>query len=193
MATSDVEICNIALRKLREQPIASLTEDSEPARQCNTYYDDARDFYLARHPHNFALRRAVLAQKATAPAYQYENAYALPTDPYCLRAYMLWHNGHHQRQGWVVEGRELLTDLDTDVYLRYVARITDVNSYAPTFVEAFSSYLASLLAYPLTRSNSVEERWEKRAKEQWKIHRMADGGEGFEEEPDEGVFVTARY
>lgn len=193
MAASDVQVCNIALRNLREQPIASMTENSEPARLCNAFYADALDYYLARHPHNFALRRAILAQKSEAPAYQYAYAYALPTDPYCIRAYQVWHNGRHWKTGWVVEGRELLTDLDADIYLRFIARVTDVRQYAPTFVEAFSSHLASLLAYPLTRDEKVVKKWEDRATDAWKAHRMADGGEGFEEEPEDGVFVAERY
>ena len=193
MANSDVEISNIALRMLREQPITALTENTEPAKILNNIYDDARDYYLARHPHNFALTRQLLAQVSESPTYQFDYAYTLPTNPYCLRAYQLWHNGNHRRSGWTVEGRQLLTNFDNDVYLRYISRDTDVGSYSPTFVTAFATYLASLIAYPLTRSRTIQEEWKSAAMATWKEHRMADGGEGFEDEPDEGVFVTARY
>ena len=193
MAESDVEICNMALRFLREQPITALTENTEPGKILNNIYDDSRDYLLARHPHNFALRRQLLAQLSTAPTYQYDYAYSLPTDPYCLRAYQLWHNGQHHLSGWVVEGRELLTDFDNDVYLRYITNEADVNSYAPTFVTALATYLAWRLAYPLSRSRRVQEEWSDNFKMAWKAHRMADGGEGFDEDDDEGIFVAIRY
>ena len=65
----------MALRRLREQPIASLTENSEPARLGNTQYDDGRDYLLAKYPHNFAMRRQQLSQNATAPAFEYDHSY----------------------------------------------------------------------------------------------------------------------
>ena len=191
MATSSTEICNLALRQLREQPIASLTEDSEPARICNEFYDQARDYLMAKHPNNFAMTRQQLSQNATAPTFQYLYSYALPTDPYCLRAYKLWHNGAW-RDDWIIEGRNLLTDFDVDCYLLYIARVTDVGSYSATFVDAFAAYLAWKLAYPLTRSNPREEAAGRIFKEKWMEHRMADGGEGFQEEPEDGVFVSIR-
>jgi len=199
MASSDTEICNLALRKLREQPIASLTEDSEPARLCNQFYDDALDYLLARHPHNFAMRRQQLAQQASAPAFQYGYAYTLPTDPYCLTARRVWHGGRFigatapdGHAAWVVEGRSLLTDYDNDLFLLYTAQVSDPLQFSPTFTEAFSSYLASLLAYPLTRSETRTEQSEKRFRRHWKEHRLADGLEGDQDAPEAGVFVAVR-
>jgi len=191
MASSSTGICNLALRKLREQPIASLTEDAEPARLCNQFYDDALDYLLARHPHNFAMRRQQLAQKAEAPAFGYRFAYALPSAPFCLAARRLWHNGAW-RHDFVVEGRELLSDHDNALHLLYTARVTDPLQFSPTFTEAFSSYLAALLAYPLTRSETRTAQSEKRFQRHWKEHRLADGLEGAQDEPEMGVFVGVR-
>ena len=67
MAT-EVSICSNALRRLGDDPITSLTDDTERARLCNSFYPDARDAVLRLHTWNFAVTRASLAQLAAAPA-----------------------------------------------------------------------------------------------------------------------------
>ena len=84
MAT-EVSICSNALRRLGDDPITSLTDDSERARLCNAFYEDARDACLRSHPWNFAITRASLTQLSDSPVYGYDYQFALPTDPYCLR------------------------------------------------------------------------------------------------------------
>ena len=59
MAT-EVSICANALRRLGDDPITSLTDDTERARLCNAFYEDARDACLRSHPWNFAITRASL-------------------------------------------------------------------------------------------------------------------------------------
>ncbi len=191
MADSPTAICNLALRKLREQPIAALTENSETARLCHSFYDDARDDLLARHPHNFAMRRQALVQLADPPAVEWRARHALPTEPYCLRAVRLWRNGRPEAR-WRIEGRALLSDAEGALHLLYVARVDDVTAYSPTFVEAFACRLAALLAYPLTRSAGAQERMQAQAEAAWKRHRLSDGGEGWQEDPEAGVFTAVR-
>ena len=191
MANSNTDVCNIALRKLREQPITSLTQDNEPARLCSQFYDDAVDYLLARHPHNFAMTRQQLSQNAAAPAFEWDYAYTLPTDPYCVRAYKLYHNGTWQ-DDWIVEGRDLLTAHDNTVYLLYVARVTDVVSYPPTFVNALSSFLAHQLAFPLNRDKGYVDQLMRQFERDWREHKNVDGGEGWHDEPDDGIFVSVR-
>jgi len=60
MAT-EVSICSNALRRLGDDPITSLTDDTERARLCNAFYQDSRDLVLRSHPWNFAITRASTA------------------------------------------------------------------------------------------------------------------------------------
>lgn len=191
MATSDTGICNLALRELREQPITALTDTSEPARFCNQFFDETRDELLELWPHNFAMTRQQLSQEASSPLFEWDYAYALPTDPYCLRPVRLWHNGAWQEK-WVVEGRQILTDYDSDVYLLYVARVTDYAAYPATFVRAFALRLAQQLAYPITRSNTVEARMADKFKRAWRRYRAIDGATGWHAEFAESVFTDVR-
>ena len=55
MMVTEVSICSNALRRLGDDPITSLTDDTERARLCNAFYEDARDLTLRSHPWNFAI------------------------------------------------------------------------------------------------------------------------------------------
>lgn len=188
MATSDTGICNIALRMLREQPITGLNDTANRAQMLNTIYADARDFCLAMHPWNFATRRKTLAQNLTPPDFGFQYAYALPASPYCLRV-MTVNEG--RTPTFKVEGRDLLTD-DAAVDLLYIARITDVSTYSPGFVQMFATYLAQMIAYPLTgnqsRSDTLFEAWERMAGKA----RMLDGIEDVQDDAVVSPFVAIR-
>src|SRR4051812_44976933 len=80
MATSDVSICNLALQKLGATRIAALTDNSRNARAVAACYEQMRDRELRANPWNFAKARAQLAAAGTAPAFDYNNAFPLPTD-----------------------------------------------------------------------------------------------------------------
>lgn len=175
MATSAVEICNLALGILEEQRIMSLTDASEPARLCNLHYDEARDFVLRLHPWNFAVRRAKLSENAEVPAFGYTRSFKLPTDPYCLRVLAI--NEPDHPPNWKVEGRDLLTD-EAAVRLTYVARVVDATSYDAGFVQALSHFLAWKLAKPLTGSRSEAEM---RREEFFVVLRSARGIDGMED------------
>lgn len=178
MAASDVEICNIALAMLEEQRITSLTESSEQGRYCNVHYEDARDFVLRLHPWNFATRRAGLARQAETPAFGYSYAFALPTDPYCLRVISV--NDPADPPDWKIEGRDLLID-ESAVNLVYIGRIIDVNQYDAGFVQALAHYLAWKLAKPLTGSKTEADQ---KARDFAAILARARGIDGAEDVQD---------
>ena len=160
MAISVVKICNLALSRLGDDSISSLTEDSKPARSCNLIYDHTRDVVLADFPWNSAMRRARLAQLSDTPEFGYTHKYQLPTNPYCLRVWYVSSDGLNDdsdRVDWVVEGRELLTE-ETTVYISYTAQITDVAQYTPMLVEAIVCRLAANLCEPLVKSVALETK-----------------------------------
>src|SRR5258708_25919710 len=65
---SEVTICNRALQAIGTRTtIASLTEDSVEARNCNLIYADTRDEVLQMAYWNFAQKTAYLALLKSAP------------------------------------------------------------------------------------------------------------------------------
>ena len=178
MAT-EVSICSNALRKLGDDPITSLTDDTERARLCNALYEPTRDGVLRAHPWNFAITRASLTRLSSTPAYGFSYQYALPTDPYCLRVLEMEYQDYiFKIENLATEGRVLLTDEGTAKIL-YIAKITDTAQFDSLFVDALTAKLAADLAYPVTNSTSLQLQMHKLYELKLSEARSVDGQEGF--------------
>jgi hypothetical protein len=191
MAT-EVSICSNALRKLGDDPITSLTEDTERARLCNAFYESSRDSLLRSHPWNFAITRATLAQLSTTPAYGFSYQYALPTDPYCLRVLEMEYQDYiFKIENLATEGRVLLTDESTAKIL-YIARITDTSLFDSLFVDLLTAKLSINLAYAITGSLKVQEQMYLLYTKILSEARSVDGQEGFIDDLVSDTFTDFR-
>ena len=178
MAT-EVSICSNALRRLGEDPITSLTDDTERARLCNAFYADARDACLRSHPWNFAITRASLAQLSATPVYGFDYQFALPTDPFCLRVLAMEFEDYvFKVENLSTQGRVLLTDQETAKII-YIARVTDTTLFDSLFVDTLVAKLAADLAYPVTNSLKVQEQMYRLFQLKLSEARSIDGQEGF--------------
>jgi len=156
---SVVEICNMALGHVGvAREISALDEGSTEADQCARYYEQCRDWLLARYDWDFARQYQALALVATEPNADWGYAYRYPTD--CLKLIRLvsgnrkperipWRLGHDS------QGLLIYTDTEDAVAL-YVARVENTERFSPAFVEALAWRLATQIAIPLSRSR--EER-----------------------------------
>jgi hypothetical protein len=117
VASSAVEICNLALSQAGAGgPIASLTEASNEAIECNLHYETCRDTVLRLHPWGWAQRRQALADLGTPPsgwAYRYQ----YPSDCLTLHAVRAgsytatpdsWPAGWPLYDGWPLVGWPVL-------------------------------------------------------------------------------------
>ena len=149
MPISETNICNQALLKNGAKPaISSLTEDSDNARLCNTFYASVRDAVLRSHPWNCAIKRTTLTALSEAPEMDYDHQYQLPTNPWCLRVLQVG-KLEDQPTRWKVEGRLLLTD-ENSPPIAYIKRITDTNEFDPLLIDALVLKLALKMSMPLT-------------------------------------------
>tara|TARA_R100000995_G_scaffold40099_1_gene18579 strand:- start:12 stop:590 length:579 start_codon:yes stop_codon:yes gene_type:complete len=191
MAT-EVSICSNALRKLGDDPITSLTEDTERARLCNAFYESSRDSLLRSHPWNFAITRATLAQLSTTPAYGFAYQYALPTDPYCLRVLEMEYQDYiFKIENLATVGRVLLSDESTAKIL-YIGRITDTALFDSLFVDTLTAHLALKLAYPITNSVTLQAQMQKLYQAKLSEARSVDGQEGFIDDLVSDTFTDFR-
>lgn len=150
MPISEIDICNLALRKVGAQSIMSLTEASENARLCNQFYPRVRDIVLRMYPWNCATRRAALSALATAPAFGWAYQYPLPTSPYCLFVQRM----EHQDEPFKIEGRMLLTDA-SEANIIYTARIEDPTEYDNQLVQALYTFLAAEISTSLRQDSRM--------------------------------------
>ena len=191
MAT-EVSICSNALRRLGDDPITSLTDDTERARLCNSFYIDARDAVLRCHPWNFAITRASLAQLSDTPSYGFAYQYSLPTSPYCLRVLGMEYADYiFKVENYSTHGRVLLTDESTAKIL-YIARITDTAQFDPMFTDVLTAKLAVDLAYPITNSASLQTQMQKLYQTKLSEARSIDGQEGFQDDLVSDTFTDFR-
>lgn len=160
---SPMDLANLALLRLGEQPITDL--DESPA--AKAFYPLVRDVALSWAPWTFATTRQRLARLPDPPASTYRWQYELPTQPYCLRVLEIATNqtqmiGHrpwrtdfpYQREIWVpptmpdLQRQVLLTDAD-EVVVRYIGRVHEA-VWMPLFQEVVVLWLAKTLCQHLT-------------------------------------------
>lgn len=191
MAT-DVSICSNALRRLGDEAITSLTDDSQRARLCNAFFADTRDTVLRSHPWNFAITRAKLSRLTNPPAYEYNYQYALPTNPYCLRVLSMEYPDYvFKIENDATYGRVLLTDESTANIL-YIARVTNAVLFDAMFTDVLTAKLAVDLAYPVTGSAQLQAQMEKIYQQKLSEARSIDGQEGFIDDLESNTFTDFR-
>lgn len=179
MVTSVLEIYNLAITRLGHEQMSSETENTKAGRLVRLHYPTIRDAVLRAHPWNFAIRRAALAQLSVTPAFEFSYAYALPTDPYCLKVLRSSYEANgfattaiygypglvgygNQPVEYRIESinvsgtpvRALLSDEGT-FSIEYIARIEDVAQFDPLFVDALAARLAAEISIALTDNQSV--------------------------------------
>ncbi|WP_196602350.1 hypothetical protein [Pectinatus frisingensis] len=156
---SDVEICNLALSKIGESTINTLTEASVEAQACTLYYPNVRDNLLRQYPWNFTSKSVQLGQAAIDipenTIWQY--LYTYPSD--CLRIRKVFENGSYILP--VPNDFEIISCSNVkyiccdiyQAYCRYTQQITDPTLFDSCFVDALACKLAMELAVPLTNSS----------------------------------------
>lgn len=184
---SKVGITNRALAAIRVPAITSLTEDSDPARKANTFFDDSLDYLLTLHPWNFNTYRTSLARLTTTPEWEWQYEFSLPTNPYCLKVEKVYNEIDYS-----IEERKLLADADT-VKIKYLGRISDMNLLPATFRECLAYYLASLLASAVVGSAQVQTNMERKFIWAFGKAKARDAQEGTPQRRKQGKWIDARF
>lgn len=162
MATKIV-IINRALTKLGSERLMSETDNNAESRAIEAVYDGVLENLLRIYRWSFAIRRAKLPALTDKPAYGYQFQYQLPAD--CLRIDAI---SDSVRQEWhwenilpvpryQVEGRQILTDMESPLLLRYGAKVNDPSQYDSAFTEAFASALAVEICETITQSSTKKQ------------------------------------
>lgn len=144
---SKIQIVNQALVGLGQEPIATF-EDSVYGTIAATFWPGAVSAVLRGHPWNFASRRQVLPKNTVAPPFGYASAFVLPAD--CVRILDAGTNDYK------VEGRQILCN-EASLAIRYVSDAINITEWDPIFCEALGLYLRWNMAYPITKSGTVQE------------------------------------
>lgn len=152
MASSVVDLCNMALDSLAQESILALTDNSKQARACNGRYETARDAVLRAHLWNCATKRVALNKLSNSPAFEFDNAFQIPSD--FVRVAIL----DDLTLKWKIEGgddgRVLVTD-ESSFNLVYIFRLTTVPQMDEGLKECIAARLAAEIALKLTSDKQV--------------------------------------
>lgn len=154
---SKVQICNIALARLGASRITSLTDNTAEAKLCNLLFNDIADLVMVEGSWSTTIRRASLNLTSNTPAFGYTSEFQLPTNPFCLKLLSI-NDVTPGDEDYRIEGDKLLANI-TSMKVRYIARITDTQSYGPFLTQAIISRLTAELAYSITGQANAAERW----------------------------------
>ena len=193
MASSQVDICNIALLKITRTTITSIDGSEFEAIVCKQMFDHIRDLLLRSHFWNFAKKRQTLQKLTSTPAFEYDNEYDLPAD--YIRAVRL-HGGtttasESSKFRFKVEGSKLLTD-DSTANLVYISKVTDPTQFDPLFVETMATLLAAELSRPITGSETYRKELLIEVKTKLAEAKRRDGQEDTPDNLITETFTDAR-
>ena len=175
MATTEVELCNLALFRVRAGEIGDLNEQSPNAEKCRVLYPQARDTVLTSFPWSFAKSVKALSQRAETPT-EWEYLFDYPNDALAIR-YLIpvdssgesafyFQNLHHDQQPIEFEvmldsngDKSIATNYE---YIKacYTKNITDVALWDNLVDDLIAWRLAMDLAIPLGGDSAKQYRAE---------------------------------
>jgi len=159
MASSAVQIANLALTRIGQKPITSLDDTNNAAILVKTQYDDMRRAVLQTLPWTFAKRDAELAELAGATSRKYDHVYQLPPKAlYVVDTSMDDDGNGGTGELWEVQGRTITTDAGSPIEITYIEDVDDVSQFSALFVDAFAERLAAEIVYGITKQAAQRER-----------------------------------
>ena len=158
--SSVIEICNLALASLGQDPILNYEDpQTKTAQLCATYYPICRDALMEAHNWTFAVKRAVLTlQELPAPLWGFSYSTPLPND--CIRT--LW-IGRQQDEfyydpfPYAIEGESIVSN-EQNIYLRYIYEIENTSKFSPLFCMALAARMAMEMCVSITENVGLFER-----------------------------------
>lgn len=152
MASSTVEVANVALTLVGVDAITSLADASKPARVMNRIFEQTKRGLLSNYGWKFATKMAELALVAGTPEFDWAYAHQLPTDYIQVMKTDLGSD-----ELWEIQSDKLYAD-STPVKIKYTYNHTDVGHWSEGFCSALSHKLAWMTAYTLTQSSTLADR-----------------------------------
>ena len=160
---STVDIWNLALNLVGGAFVIDPDEKSTGADLCRLHYPFALDFVLESQDWNFAVKRKELAESASEePVFGFQSSFKIPSD--CVRVVEAWDNKQYNinerytnnNLQWQQEGEYVAADTESQVFIRYIARVDDPTKFSSSFVSALSTYLAYRLAIPVAQNRQLK-------------------------------------
>jgi hypothetical protein len=151
MASTAVQVCNLALYKINGKTIGTLDSDSsvKEERVCGDVFDDALEEFLTTFRWGFAKGWASLDATSNGsggyatPNHEFNYEFGLPEDFISLKKF------YGDIGSYAFNGRTSVYTNTTEVAMTYIKKQEDYSQWNPAVIAAFTSFLASKLCVPL--------------------------------------------
>lgn len=176
---SSIEICNLALGFLGQNPILNLLDPQNSQEQlCAQYYDPARRAVLEEVEWTFAVKRVIIEGDTLAPEWGYQNRHILPGD---LLRIVFCDNQNNERRytdfDWRMEDGAVVADA-SKIFVRYVADIIDTNKFSANFIQCLAARLAVDMCIAITENRSLRADLDKTYQEKLRLAANTDSRQG---------------
>lgn len=160
------DVCNMALAHIAKMRIASINEQSEPARQCKLFYDSTRKQLLREYTWGFAKRVSKLAELTVESPY-WKKVYAYPEKCIAVRKIFDSETGAAIRAGeaeqeewdlYMASDNVLAIGCDlSNAWLEYTYDVDDVEMFSSDFLNALTHMLAFNICVQLTGNSGLQQ------------------------------------
>ena len=189
MARSDVDIANQALNMLGHESILNFSEDTEAANLAASLFETTRDEIFFCHPWNCLIERSSsMAHDLTGTTFGWTYSYTLPTN--CLR--VLYCDCVEDGFLWRIEGRKLVTNADTPLYIQYIKKEENVNVWSIYLYRLVIIRLAAKMALALTEDGTLARAMFDLYEREYKEARFLNASEGKYKTVDTDLFAQNR-
>ncbi len=191
---SKIDICNMALAHLGQEPISSMGQEDERARRCSLFYDPVRKEVLRTHNWSFAGTVCSLSLLAKKEGAAYLYTYAYPQDCLFLRRVFgaaAKNTPFKEIFDQDLHARVILSGLD-QAKAEYTRDVNDENLFDPAFIKAFSLALAADLALALTGDQNLAQQMLQKYSLTLQEARRSNMSERVDVHKGRSAFVEAR-
>lgn len=192
---SKIDICNLALAQLGQEPVMALTQSEERSRRLNLFYEPVKQEVLRTHNWAFAAAEEPLGLLETRN-HPLPYVYQYPLDALYIRR--VFQPGTTRQNGlfrevYIKSGnlRALKSNLQ-DAYAEYTKNVGDETLFDPAFVKSFSLALAADLAVALTGDVSLSRQILQKYTLSLDEARRSNMSEEMTERIPSSAFVEAR-
>ena len=190
---SETDIANLALVPLLGcNRITNLGDEQTEAIVMDASYAHCRDTVLEDRAWTFATRREIWTPTADEVPFGFTFSYLIPSTALKILTVSDRTNGLIRSSFmWQREEDRIITDA-SQIYVRYMVRITNTNRFSSGFINALSLYLAWYNCIALTESRTLKDSLRGQYEDALIDASTADGMQGRKEQFTANALIRVR-
>lgn len=190
MATTEAEICNIALGAIGAKSLITALDPNEgvEARHCTLFYEVTRNALLRSHDWQFARRTVALALTSEDLPPEWDYGYQYPNK--CMRIHRVRSAADritpqkYQLGANEALNKKLIYTDQEDAYIVYTAVIENTTLFDYSFVNCLAFAMAIKLAMPLTKKPGIQKAMQDAYLSAWSMAIANDANEQHQGDQD---------